>query len=146
MTPALYVFIGSVASFVALSLLVQAERRREERLVLAQARGFIDGQLLRFFAWFAATWEHIVHYLVKLGWYYSLHSLIRTIMAMLVAVYDYLDKHLEMNRFRARTLKERKRTNGGSTHLQAVAEHKADVALSASEQEKLKEEKLEERD
>lgn len=146
MTSALYVLIGSVTAFVALSLLVTAERRRGGRLLLSDVRTRLDQLLERFQAWFSGAWDHFVQYVVKLGWYYSLHSLLRGIMTMLVAMYDYLERHLEVNRFRAIALREKKRAGNGNSHLQAVAEHKADVALTPEEQEKLREEKLEERD
>ncbi len=140
------VFITSVVLFTALSFLIETERRRGSRVALTKVRDWLDEMIERFFTWLREAWEHFIQYVVKLGLYYSLHSLLRTLLQALVAAYDYLEKHFETNRFRARALQAEKKAKGTNGHLNEVAKHKAEVALSPEEEDRLREEKLEERD
>lgn len=140
----LTVFITSAALFVALVTFVSFERRRGQRAILPKRRAALDMLLIRFNAWRTRQWEHFVRYILQLGWYYSVHSFLRTAMKLLVAIYDYIETHFERNRLRARDLRAEKRKQV-DTHFSAVAEHKAEVALTPKQQDELKERKLEEK-
>lgn len=140
----LTVFITSAALFVALVTFVQTERRKGSRLILGKARTSLDVSLVKFNLWQKRQWEHFLRYILQLGWYYSLHSFLQTIMRVLVAIYDYIETHFERNRLRTRHLRAEKRKNV-DTHFSAVAEHKAEVALTPKQQDALREKKLEEK-
>ena len=104
------VFITSVVLFTALSFLIETERRRGSRVALTKVRDWLDEMIERFFTWLREAWEHFIQYVVKLGLYYSLHSLLRTLLQALVAAYDYLEKHFETNRPSREESKGHKRT------------------------------------
>lgn len=145
LTP-LSVLIGSVVLFTTFSIIVRIEEQRQRRLFWGGVRAYLDRSIVVIGARVAAAWEHFVHFVVKLGWYYSIHSFLRALMNTLVSVYDYLEHNFEKNRIRARALHVMKKEKSGSSQLSQVAEHKEQVALSPEEGEKLREEKLEERD
>lgn len=140
----LIVFVTSAALFVVLVMYVQAERKSGKRFILSRMRGAADVSLVKFNAWLKRQWKHFVRYFLQLGWYYSLHSFLRTIMAVLVAAYDFLEAHFERNRTKTKHLRAEKRQHI-DTHFSAVAEHKAEMALTPKQQEKLREKKLEEK-
>jgi hypothetical protein len=142
----LTVFIGSAVLFAALLIIIHIEERRGRRIVLRRMRGFADRGLTYIYEKVGATWDHFVEFVVKLGWYYSIHSFLRTLMNLLVSVYDYLEAKFENNRARATVIHTKKRERAEQTQLSQVAEHKEQVALSPEEMEKLKTDKLEERD
>lgn len=140
----LVLFILSAALFVALLMLVQTEIKKGNRVLLANVRQSLDAHLVTFNLWRKRQWQHFVRYILQLGWYYSLHSLLQGIMRVLVAIYEYIETHFERNRLRTKDLRaqKRKEVNG---HLSAVAEHKAETSLTPKQQEALKEKILEEK-
>lgn len=140
----LIVFATSAILFVALVVFVKAEQRKGRRILFGRTRSKFDISLVKFNLWQKRQWEHFLRYILQLGWYYSVHSFLRTTMKLLVAVYDYIETHFERNRLRARDLRAEKRKKV-DTHFSAVAEHKAEVALTPKQQSELKERKLEEK-
>ena len=143
---ALQVFIGSVVLFAAFSFVVERERVRGGRLFLTDFRNWCDKSILALYRGISNGLEHFVHYIVKLGWYYSLHSVFRTILHVLVAAYDYVELRFERNRDRAKLLRANKESKDSKTSLAAVVAHKEEVSLTAEEGEALKKEKLEDLD
>lgn len=146
MSTSLIVFTGSAVLFAALSLLVHIEERRGGRVLLPRVRGFFDRMLNTAYRRIGEAWDHFVEFVVKLGWYYSIHSFLRTALRLVVSIYDFLEHRFEENRVRAKMLHSKKRERTVSNQLTQVAEHKEQVALSAEQSERLKAEKLEERD
>ena len=145
MTTALTVFVSSLSLFIVVSFLVGREKKRQKRFFLARGRAKLDQVLEAVFGRLGRTWEHFAKYLLQLGWYYSLHSLLRTLLRVLVATYEYLEAKFERNRLKAKNLKQ-KRHQAAEGHLSEVAAHKAEVALTPEEEEELKERKLSESD
>ncbi len=138
-------FAASIVSLSALLLLVATERRRGTRFFLSAFRGWLDGSISAVEDAVLSVWKHFVKYVVQLNWYYSIHSVIRAIMVVLVRFYDYFERHLEYNRARAKRLRAERRKQTPQTHLEQVAAHKAETALTPAEQKKLRQKKLEER-
>ncbi len=84
-------------------------------------------------SWWDNVTTHLIRYVLQLGWYYSLHSILRTILLGLVEGYHALEAVFERNRARTkelrRELKQRKQRN----HLDEIHEHKANTALTETE-------------
>jgi len=140
----LVTFIASTTLFVVLALFVRLEQKRGKRLVMGSIRSRLDMMLIGLNRWVKEQWRHFVRYILQLGWYYSLHSFLRTFMRVLVAIYDYLETHFERNRVRTKHLRaEKKHRRTG--HLAKMAEHKAEIALTPEEEEQLRHQKLEEK-
>lgn len=145
MNTALTVFLTSLSLFILVALMVGREEKRGQRFFLVRVRTKLDDTLETVFRKVSLVWDHFAKYLLQLGWYYSLHSLLRALLRLVVAMYEYLERKFERNRLKAKNLKHR-RNQVSEGHLSEVAAHKAEVALSPEEEEELKERKLSESD
>lgn len=137
------IFITSTILFFVIALVVQVEERTARRFIGGQFRDKIDVRLGQLIHRFDTHWKHLSKYILQLGWYYSIHSLLRTVLTILVSVYDRIERIFEHNRSRTKQLRKELKRQLEKTHLTHIAEHKAKVSLSKEEQERLKTEKLE---
>jgi len=142
---ALILFGVSVFLFIAMIIMVQKERRHGRRLFAHRVRSWLDDRVNACEASLARSWEHFVKYILQLNWYYSIHSVLRTILRLIVAFYTYFENIFERNRKRTKELRAEKRQLHALNHLRQMAEHKANTALTPAEQRRLRKKKLEER-
>jgi len=142
---ALIVFGISVFVFVVTALVVRKERQRERRFFAPTVRSWLDHWVVRFESWVGRTWQHFTRYILQLHWYYSIHSVLRGALRVIVAMYTYLEALFERNRHRAKQLRAEKRQLGELNHLQQMATHKEETALTPTQKRKLRKQKLEER-
>ena len=133
--------MASIALFGALLVMVQAEKKRGKRFLLAGLRGHLDHYFALIGLRIVSIWDHFVKYIVQLGWYYGIHSFLRAVLATLVAFYEKVEHVFENNRRRTRQLRAEKKNGSAepSGHLAEMAQHKADTALTPAQQRKLKE-------
>jgi hypothetical protein len=127
-----------------MAVVVRVEEARGKRLLLGGVRQVLDAKIFSLGRWCDGVWHHFVRYIVQLGWYYSIHSLLRTILQVLVSVYTYIENIFERNREKTKVLRRERKQKTRQTHLTQIAEHKAEVALTPSEQAALRQQKLEE--
>jgi hypothetical protein len=140
-TTAITTCVTFVVLFVVVAVGVRMETVKGRRVVLASLRDYLDTILRRFHLWLENTWHHFTKYIVQLGWYYSMHSVLRTILSVLVSIYTYVEAIFESNREKTKLLrKERKQKQ--QTHFSQIADHKADVALTSEAQSALLHDKL----
>lgn len=130
--------------FVVMAVLVRVEESKRRRVVLVGARNFLDRKIVALYTWFDNLWHHFVRYVVQLGWYYSIHSLLRTVLRVLVSVYTYIETMFEKNRERTKHLRKERKQKIKQTHLTQIADHQAETALTQAEQVALRKQKLEE--
>ncbi len=140
---ALTAFSISLAVFILLIFLQRQERRRERRFFAIGLRQWFDNIVDKVTRGFANGFGHFSKYVVQLNWYYSIHALLRTWLRVLVSVYTFFENIFEQNRYRTKKLRAEKRKNKIPTHLEEVAEHQRDTALSPKQQEQLRDKKLE---
>ena len=144
MTSAFVVFIASVVAFGGYALLVTLEERNARRFIGGRFRDRLDSRLEHIGHQFENHWKHLSKYVLQLGWYYSVHRILRTILGSLVFVYTFFEGIFERNRLRTKELrKEFKRQLHKKSHLTEIAEHKEGTSLSEAEKEALKTRKLE---
>lgn len=144
MSLATVVFTLSTVAFAGYALLVTLEERNARRFVGGRLRDRLDVGIEKAGHQFDHHVKHVSRYLLQLGWYYSVHSVLRTILAALVSVYTYIEGIFERNRSRTKELrKEFRRQLNKKTHLNHIADHRVETALSKEEQETLKARKLE---
>lgn len=142
-TSALTVFLVSVFVFFTTLILVQRERRYGRRFFAERLRAFFDRGVEKIGKSILNSWNHFVRYIVQLHWYYSIHSVLRTMLRALVVTYTYFEKIFERNRSRTKKLRAEKRQLSELNHLQQMAVHKEDTALTPAEKRKLRKKKLE---
>ena len=135
----------SVLVFCALVFLFHMERRRGNRLFAVSLREKIDALVNDAGAFLQRQWRHLVRYVLQLSWYYSLHSLLKNLLKLLVAVYTFFEQLFEKNRKRTRALRAEKKELHASNHLRQMSEHQEETALTATQKRRLRKRKLEER-
>lgn len=143
-TPATALIV-SIVVFFTLVVVVQKERRRGRRFFAVKVRSWFDEKVDRFEVGIIENWNHFIKYIVQLHWYYSIHSLLRTILRVTTAFYVYFETIFERNRSRTKQLRAEKRKIRKLSHLGQVAEHKEGTALTPSQKVKLRHKKLEEK-
>lgn len=143
LTTAITTFVTCLVLFVVMAVLVQTEQTKGRRLVLVFVRGWLDRKIVLVLKRLSDSWHHFSHYVVRLGWYYSIHSLLRTILAMLVSSYNFLEGMFENNRVKTKELRLRKKKSLQQTHFSKIADHKVETALTTEQQKALRKDKLE---
>ena len=142
---AVTVFAMSIGVFTLMLVMVQIERRKQKRLFAAKVRGWFDRKISGFEMWVVRTWNHFVRYVVQLNWYYSIHSVLKTLLLAIQVFYASFEKIFERNRDRAKKLRMEKRQLNSINHLSQMADHKVDTALTPTQKKKLRHKKLEEK-
>lgn len=140
---ALIYFLVSVGVFLLLVVVTSVERKRGSRVFAGSLRTTLDTKLATLYQHLAQVLEHFFRYIVQLHWYYSIHSVLKTLLRIVVAVYTGLESFFERNRKRAKALRAEKRQQTELTHLEQVSAHKAETALTPTEQRKLRDKQLE---
>jgi hypothetical protein len=130
--------------FVVMAVVVQIEEVRGKRLFLGGVRQVLDAKVSALYAWFDTVWHHFVRYVVRLGWYYSIHSLLKAVLRVLVSIYTYVEHVFEENREKTKLLRKERKQKTQQTHLTQIADHRAETALTSTEQATLRKQKLEE--
>jgi hypothetical protein len=142
-TSALLAFLGSGIVSVILFITVRMERRRGRRFFAAGFRGWIDGKVDIIGGWLARSLNHFVKYILQLNWYYSIHSVLRTILRLIIAAYTYMENIFEKNRSRTKKLRAEKKQLKDTNHLSQMAAHKESTTLTPAQQQKLRKKNLE---
>jgi hypothetical protein len=140
---AITTFVTCLVLFVVMAVLVRVEEVRGRRVFLGNARGWLDGQILSLEQRLSRGWHHFTQYVVRLGWYYGIHSLLRTVLRLLVSVYTYFEEMFEKNRAKTRELRQQRRRALVDSHFAKIADHKESVSLSQEQQDTLLKKKLE---
>jgi hypothetical protein len=143
MTAAITTFIVSSILFIGFAFLVQVEQKNARRLVGERFRDTLDKGVQKSGVGLRRRWRHVMRYVVQLGWYYGIHSLLRGILKVLISIYSFFEQMFERNRLRTKQLRQELKRHIHKSHLTEMAEHKAETSLSPEEQEQLKKQKLE---
>ncbi|MBY0309552.1 hypothetical protein K2Q16_00165 [Patescibacteria group bacterium] len=147
-----FTLAGLIVAWVALSVLVGIEEKRGMRIFLSGARAQGDRSVSTCATLLAKFLRYVDHHIVRLTWYYSLHSFLQAALRVVVSLYDYLEQRFHLNRKRARALRAERRgkrhlsgatASATTSHLGAIAEYKESTALTDKEKQKLKTKKLE---
>lgn len=140
---ALTTFLVSVFAGTVVLVTVNKERRRGRRFFAAHVRAWCDTKVAVIEDFLVRNFEHFIKYILQLNWYYSIHSVLRTTLRAIVAAYTYVENVFEKNRARTKRLRAEKRQLSEYNHLQQMAAHRKDTALTPAQQRKLRKKKLE---
>jgi len=138
------VFLISLTVFLVYASLVSVEARRGQRLFLPGFRDAVDRALDKAVIYIGQKIHFVGRHIIKLSWYYSLHSALRAVLILMVKTYDRIESAFMANRERAKQIRTERRAleNKTKNHLSHMADHKAAVELSPSEKKKLKDKSL----
>jgi len=140
---ALSSFLISVLFFIALLFLVHKERRLGRRFFGVKIRTYIDQKLVVWGRKTAEGFDHFSKYIIQLNLHYSIHSILRMLLKVIIKFYTFFENRLEQNRKKAKQLRSEKRQLSEMNHLQQMTVHREDTALTPAQKEKLKERNLE---
>lgn len=143
MSAAIITFMISSSLFVAFALLVHIEQRNARRIVAERLRNALDNGVKKSGAELKRRWRHVMRYVVQLGWYYSIHSLLRTLLKVLISAYSFFEQMFERNRLRTKELRQELKRHISKSHLSEMANHKAKTTLTQEQKIHLKKQKLE---
>lgn len=141
----------AIGLFFVYAIFFSIEAKLGRRIIFGGFRDFIDRVLVKITTVLSRGINFIVNHIFKLFFYFIFHKFLRLLMTGLVKTYDYLERVFIQNRQRAKRLKIEKKllsqrklaAKNQQGHLQQVARHKVDVALTAPEKKKLLADKLE---
>jgi len=137
------VFGGSIILFSLYATLVAVEQKNARRLFGERFRDSLDTKMVTLATRLVRQWNHVSKFVVRLGWYYSIHSLLAAMMKALVSVYTRIEQVFEKNRARTKELRKEFKKHLRESHLTKMADHKEATSLSKEEQETLLRQKLE---
>jgi hypothetical protein len=138
-----YLFVISSVLFIAMTLVITLENKSNRRFVLTSTRDRLDSGILYVNAVIRAKYALILKRSLKLSWYYSLHTMLKAVMGLLVHSYDRLEQVVINNRARAKKVRAESRVLLQDNHLAEIEKHKQDTALTSKQKKKLRAEKLE---
>ncbi len=142
MFSALYVFFTASTLLVLVSLLTQAELRRDERFFGSKLRAKLDDWFSTIYHIIVRRIRYVVRLTLQLSWYYSLHNTLRAILTLLVRIYDRLELSFLNNREKAKVLRLEKREIWKNNHLSEIEAHKVANALTPIQKKRLRAKKL----
>ena len=134
----------SIGIFILMLIVVHQEKRRGKRFAVAGGRASLDRFVSRAEHKIVRTWNHFVKYVVQLNWYYSIHSILKTLLHAVQVFYFSFEKIFERNRARTKKLRAERRQINQLSHLSQLAEHKEEMALTETQKRQLRHKKLEE--
>lgn len=138
-----YLFLFSSVLFLVGIVFVALEKKSNRRFILAGTRDQLDSGIEYVDAVVRAKYALILKRSLKLSWYYSLHTMLKAVMGLLVHSYDRLEQVVINNRARAKKVRAESRSLLQDNHLAEIEKHKQDTALTSKQKKKLRAEKLE---
>ncbi len=142
-TTAATTFAVSVFVGLLFFILIKKERRLGRRFFASSLRSYLDKKVEATGQKMFKSWEHFSKYVVRLNWYYSIHSLLKAFLAVIISFYTYFEDIFERNRNKTKQLRSEKRQLKDSHHLRQISEHKKDTTLTEKQKFKLKQKELE---
>ncbi len=129
-----YMLIGSTITLVILAGVFRVEDKRAQKVLLPRLRNALDAFLLRRMGAHAFASSHVGQGFFRLLFHYFAHGVLNRVLAAIRWIEIRVESLIRQNRQIAKTIGAQKR----ETHLTAIAEHKAQTALTEREKQKLR--------
>lgn len=123
-----YVGVSS-AVLAVLTVVYIIEDIRGKRVVIPRTRAALDRGLQRFLAKFSEVSRFFTHGFVRLLLHYGAHTILKRVLTTLRNWEQKVEAMVRHNRKVAKDIREGRSAN----HLDAIAQHKQEVALSEEE-------------
>lgn len=137
------IFLVSLGVFLLWGLLVYIENRKGNRVILGKVRSVLDRAISLIFNYIYTTCQFVSRRIIKLGWYYFVHVGLKSLLWVVVTIYDWLERKFHHNRLQARLLRKTSGLSNKKSMLSEVAEHKVTTALTETEKKRLRKKSLE---
>lgn len=138
-------FFSNLLLLIGLVFLLRYEKKVGDRLVLASLRKKLDRQLILFYKEVRGLYITVARFVLGLAYRRVIHVFLKTILETIASVYERLVRHFEHNRKQAKSLKKEKKQWKArkSSHLNIIANHQNQNALSPAEKKHKKDSALE---
>ena len=136
------IFLASLGIFCTLFSVVALERWREERVVAVGIRKTLDGLLDAVIRAVNEWTRYISRHVVQWSWYVLAHVVLRSVLFLVVKIYEWLEASFYRNRHRTQVLQTERQQRTDSM-LGLVAKHKAETALTTAEKRRRRKRSLE---
>ncbi len=134
MTAALTYVGCSVTILVLLTFIYAVEDKKGHRVFLVRFRELLDKFLFAVKQKFSATGSYFNNSLMRLLLHYGAHSILKRVLNALRRLEERVENLVRHNRRVARDIHIAKTRN----HLDEIADHKEEVALSEKQKEKMR--------
>ena len=138
MFASLYVFVGSGVALLLFSLFLKAENIQNRRLFLVGLRDKFDRGLLALYRSLSRFSNFLSGKILRL----SIHFIVHQVLVVILAILKFLESHISRLQWRNRISARRVRLTETKNHLDLIAEHQEENALTDKEKQKLKERSL----
>lgn len=134
----LYVFLGSIVSLILYMLFLKAENIQGRRLFLVGLRLKLDNLLTNIFSALSKFSNFISGKVIRL----SIHFIVHQVLVIILSILKFLESHISKLQWRNRILARRVRLTETKNHLDLIAEHQEENALTDKEKQKLKDKSM----
>jgi hypothetical protein len=134
----LYVFLGSGVALVVYALFLKAENIQGRRLILSGPRTIFDTVLLKIFVALANFSNFLSGKVVRL----TIHFIVHQMLVVVLSVLKFLESHISRLQWRNRISARRIRLTETKNHLDLIAEHQEENALTDKQKQKLKDKSI----
>lgn len=130
----LYVFVGSTVSLMLYMFFLKAENIQGRRLFMSSFRSKLDNLLLSLYGAVNKFSRFISGKVIRL----SIHFVVHQVLVVILSILKFLESHISRLQWRNRILARRVRLTETKNHLDLIAEHQEENALTDKEKQKLK--------
>lgn len=123
----------SVAILIVLIGIYVVEDKKDKRIFLSGFRSYLDRACVSLSSYIAKVGGFFGNRFVRLLLHYGLHSILRRLLSFLQKMEKNVEELARHNRKAARALTKRTTRN----HLDEIADHKQEVALTPQQKKKL---------
>ncbi len=120
----------SLGVLLLLLFLYIFEDEKGNRIILRRFRSWLDQVFLWVLRQLSVVVKFFTHGFMRLLLHYSAHRILKRVLAALKRAEKWVEGLVRHNRKIAKTIKDEAK---GKTHLQTIAQHKEEVALSEEE-------------
>jgi hypothetical protein len=125
--------IGSTITLVIMTGVFRLEDARGRVLVFASFRQALTRFLLWCVAWLQSFHPYIGRGFIRLMLHYSAHGVLKRILRLVRRIEQWIERVMRQNRQVAKSIDTQSRQQ---THLEALAEHRVETALSDREKQR----------
>ncbi len=134
----LYVFLGTGVALILYTFFLKAESIQGRRLALSGVRQKLDSGLGSVAKGLSKVSNFVSSQVIRL----SIHFVVHQFLVLILAILKFLESHISKLQWRNRILARRVRLTETKNHLDLIAEHQEENALTDKEKQQLKDKSM----